>query len=208
MKFRPTLAAFGVGLIAACTVLTAQADADPKKGAVLAYTCHGCHGVPEYKNAYPNYSVPNLGGQHANYIMSALASYAAGDRPHQTMHAQASTLSEQDRADIAAYLHGEPIQPSKEVVGTSPPATQTCVACHGADGASTTTPDYPILAGQYADYIERALHDYKSGKRKNPIMAGIIAGVDEKDFSALAQFFANQKGLCSTKDIRDHGKCP
>jgi cytochrome c553 len=208
MKFRSTLAALGVGLVAACATLSAQADADVKKGAVLAYTCHGCHGVPGYKNAYPNYSVPNLGGQRANYIASALAGYAAGDRPHQTMHAQATTLSEQDRADIASYLEGEPVQPNKEVVGTPPPATQTCVACHGADGASPTTPDYPVLAGQHADYLEQALRDYKSGKRKNPIMAGIIAGVDEKEFPALAEFFANQKGLCSTKEIREQGKCP
>src|SRR5690606_40103550 len=101
------------------------------------------------------------------------------------MHAQASSLSEQDRADIAAYLQGEPIKPSGQVVGTPPPATQTCVACHGADGATTATEDYPILAGQYADYLVQALKDYKSGKRKNPIMAGIITGVDEKDFPAL-----------------------
>ena len=106
------------------------------------------------------------------------------------MHSQAATLSDQDRADIAAYLQSEVVQPSKEVVGTPPPATQTCVACHGADGAKTIGPDYPILAGQYADYIVHALQDYKSGKRKNPIMAGIIAGVDEKDFEAIAEFFA------------------
>jgi cytochrome c553 len=208
MKFRSTLAAFGFGMMAACATLSANADADPKKGEVLAYTCHGCHGVPKYKNAYPNYSVPNLGGQHAKYIVNALNAYAAGERPHQTMHAQAATLSEQDRADVAAFLQGEPIQPNNDVVGTPPPATQTCVACHGADGAKTVMDDYPILAGQYADYIVQALKDYKSGKRKNPIMAGIITGIDEKDFPALAEFFANQKGLCSTKEIRDEGKCP
>jgi cytochrome c553 len=208
MMFRPTLAAVALGMIATGAMSSAFADADTKKGQVLAYTCHGCHGVPKYKNAYPNYSVPNLGGQHPKYIANALAAYAAGDRPHQTMHAQASTLSEQDRADIAAYLQGEPVQPSNQVVGTPPPATQTCVACHGADGAKTVSDDYPILAGQYADYLVQALKDYKSGKRKNPIMAGIITGIDEKDFPALAKFFANQRGLCSTKDIRDEGKCP
>jgi cytochrome c553 len=207
MMFRPTLAALAMGMIATCATSSAFADADAKKGQVLAYTCHGCHGVPKYKNAYPNYSVPNLGGQHPKYIANALAAYAAGERPHQTMHAQAATLSEQDRADIAAYLQGEPIQPSNQVVGTPPPATQTCVACHGADGAKTVSDDYPILAGQYADYLVQALKDYKSGKRKNPIMAGIITGIDEKDFPALAQFFSNQQGLCSTKAIRENGKC-
>ena len=83
----------------------------------------------------------------------------------------------------------------KEVVGTPPPATQTCVACHGADGAKAIAPDYPMLAGQSADYIVHALQDYKSGKRKNPVMAGIISGVDEEDFEALGEFFSQPAGV-------------
>lgn len=211
MKFRPTLWAFGLGVIAAAASVTANADGDAQgdaqRGKTLAYTCHGCHGIPNYKNAYPSYSVPRLGGQHAKYLAVALGEYASGDRPHQTMHAQATTMSEQDRADIAAYLQSDVVQPGTEVVGTPPPATTTCVACHGADGAKTLTDEHPILAGQYADYIVQALHDYKSGKRKNPIMAGIITGVDEKDFEAIAQFFSQQRGLCSTDQIRKHDKC-
>lgn len=208
MKFRPTLAAFGLGVIAACTALSASAEADPKQGEVLAYTCHGCHGVPAYRNAYPNYSVPKLGGQNAEYIVAALAAYASGDRPHQTMHAQAATLNKEDRANIAAYLQtAQAVQSNGQVVGTPPAATQTCVACHGADGAKSVTPDHPVLAGQHADYLLHALKEYKSGKRKNPIMAGIIAGVDEKDFPAIARFFAAQKGLCDTKELRQNGQC-
>jgi cytochrome c553 len=210
MKFRPTLA-FGLGIVAAAAALgvhvSAHAEGDAARGKVLAYTCHGCHGVPNYKNAFPNYSVPKLGGQSAPYLTNALKAYASGDRPHQTMHAQAATLSEQERADIAAYLQSQVVQSGKEVIGTSPPATQTCVACHGADGAKTVAPDYPILAGQYADYIVHALKDYKAGKRKNPIMAGIIGGVDEKEFEGIAQFFSQQRGLCGTDQIRKHGKC-
>ncbi len=52
-----------------------------------------------------------------------------------------------------------------------------------------------------------ALKDYKSGKRKNPIMAGIISGVDEKDFEAIAEFFSNQQALCTTDQVAKHGKC-
>lgn len=207
MKFRPAVAAFGLGVVAALVNVAATAAGDAERGKVLAYTCHGCHGVPNYKNAFPNYSVPKLGGQGAAYIQAALRAYAAGERPHQTMHSQAITLSEQDQADIAAYLQGEMVQPGTEVVGTPPQATQTCVACHGADGAKTIAPEYPILAGQYADYLVQALKDYKSGKRKNPVMAGIAAGVDEKHFEELAQFFSRQPGLCTTEDIREQGKC-
>lgn len=205
-KGRATLALFGVGLLAALSMSSATA-ADAAKGKVLAYTCHGCHGVPDYKNAYPNYRVPKLGGQTEAYLISALNAYASGDRPHPTMHAQAVTLSAEERANIAAFLHGQGPIPNKEVVGTPPPATQTCVACHGADGAKPVAPDYPMLAGQPADYIVQALKDYKSGKRKNPIMAGIISGVDEQDFQALAEFFSRQLAVCYTDQIKKHGKC-
>ena len=202
MSLRAVLFAVGIGM-----AMQAHADGNAERGKVLAYTCHGCHGVPDYKNAFPNYSVPKLGGQNAQYIISALNGYATGDRTHQTMHSQAATLSDQDRADIAAYLQSEVVPPGKQVVGTPPPVTTTCVACHGSNGAKTIGPDYPILASQYPDYIVQALREYKAGKRKNPIMAGIITGIEEKDFQAIADFFGKQPGLCSTDELREHGKC-
>lgn len=209
MKFRSTLLALGFGLAATTlTLTTAYADGETATGKQLAYTCHGCHGVPKYKNAYPSYSVPKLGGQQAAYMVSALKAYASGERPHPTMYSQAATLSDADRAAVGAFLQAEVVQPNKEVIGTPPPSTQTCVACHGADGAKAIAPDYPVLAGQYADYIVQALRDYKTGKRKNAVMAGIITAVDEKDFPAIAQFFSQQPGLCGSEEIREHGKCP
>jgi cytochrome c553 len=204
-RSRPT-AVFGLGLLAALFMSNAGA-ADAAKGKVLAYTCHGCHGVPDYKNAYPVYRVPKLGGQNEAYLLSALNAYANGDRPHPTMHAQAVTLTAEERADIAAFFAADGGLPTKQVVGTPPPATSTCVACHGADGAKTVAPDYPKLAGLPSDYIEHALKDYKSGKRKNPIMAGIISGVEEKDFAAIAEYFSRQQALCTTDQIKDQGKC-
>jgi cytochrome c553 len=189
------------------TAVQVHAEGSAERGKILAYTCHGCHGVPDYKNAFPNYSVPKLGGQNAQYLITALNGYATGDRAHQTMHSQAVTLSDQDRADIAAYLQSEVVQPGKQVVGTPPPVTTTCVACHGSNGAKTIGPEYPILAAQYPDYIVQALREYKAGKRKNPIMAGIIAGIEEKDFQEIADFFGKQPGLCSTDQLRKHGKC-
>lgn len=216
MKFRPTAAALGLALIASGLSVNSLADGNAATGKVLAYTCHGCHGIPNYKNAYPNYSVPKLGGQHFTYLQNALKAYASGERSHPTMRAHASSMSDQDRADIAAFLSSKSgpaaapaaAPPAAEVVGTPPPAAQICASCHGADGATTISDEYPILAGQYRDYILQALGDYKSGKRKNPIMAGIIAGVDPKDFPAIAQFYSQQKRLCSTEKVREHGSCP
>lgn len=80
------------------------AAGDAEKGRMLTYTCQGCHGVEGYKNAYPNYHVPKIGGQSAEYLANALTEYQKGTRKHPTMQAQAQSFSEQDIADIAAFL--------------------------------------------------------------------------------------------------------
>jgi cytochrome c553 len=72
-------------------------------------------------------------------------------------------------------------------------AAQVCVACHGADGNKPSAADQPVLAGQYPDYIVKALRDYKSGKRKNPIMTGFASGLTVQDMEDLAAWFSSQK---------------
>lgn len=72
-------------------------------------------------------------------------------------------------------------------------AEEKCQACHGIDG-NADNPQYPRLAGQYADYMERALAEYKSGTRSNPIMAGFAAGLSEQDQKNVAAWFASQQG--------------
>ena len=84
----------------------AFAAGDAEAGAVKAYTCTGCHGVPGYNNVYPTYKVPMVGGQHAEYIVAALKAYKNGQRDHKTMASQAASLSDQDMADIAAFFAG------------------------------------------------------------------------------------------------------
>ncbi|MBK6333106.1 MAG: cytochrome c [Thermomonas sp.] len=82
----------------------AAVTGDATRGKGLTYTCRGCHGVVGYKNAYPNYHVPKLGGQSPAYLNNALKEYREGKRKHPTMQAQAESFSQQDIADIAAYL--------------------------------------------------------------------------------------------------------
>jgi cytochrome c553 len=72
-------------------------------------------------------------------------------------------------------------------------AAQVCAACHGADGNKPSDPTQPILAGQYYDYLVRALTDYKIGRRNNPIMKGFAAQLSKKDIEDLAAWFAAQK---------------
>jgi len=82
----------------------AAAEGDAQAGAVKAYTCTGCHGIPGYNNVYPTYKVPKLGGQNYEYLVTALHAYQKGERKHSTMQSQASSLSEQDILDISAYF--------------------------------------------------------------------------------------------------------
>ncbi|HET6397006.1 MAG TPA: cytochrome c [Pseudoxanthomonas sp.] len=82
----------------------AAVTGDAEKGRQLTYTCQGCHGLTGYKNAYPSYKVPKIGGQSAEYLAQALHEYRQGKRKHPTMRAQAQSFSDQDIADIAAFL--------------------------------------------------------------------------------------------------------
>lgn len=69
-----------------------------------------------------------------------------------------------------------------------------CAVCHGAEGVSPS-PEFPNLAGQYADYLESAMKHYKNGKRKNPIMQAQVLGLSQKDMMDLAAYFASLRGL-------------
>ena len=72
--------------------------------------------------------------------------------------------------------------------------TTTCQACHGVDGKSIA-PEYPNLAGQYASYMEKALRDYRDGRRTNVIMAPMAAGLSDQDIVDLAAWYSKQDGL-------------
>ena len=99
-----TPAAPAAAMAPAAAPAAATLTGDATRGKGLTYTCRGCHGVTGYKNAYPSYHVPKLGGQSETYLNNALKEYRGGKRKHPTMQAQAESFSEQDIADIAAYL--------------------------------------------------------------------------------------------------------
>ena len=189
-------------LVALGAASAAHAGGDAKLGEQKFYTCLGCHGIESYKNAYPDYNVPRLRHQHAAYIVSALQEYRAGDRPHATMHAQASSLSDQDMADIAAYLQGpEPVKPTPPT-GNPMALVASCAACHGENGLGVDAPlepKPPVLAGQHADYIEQALTAYRNGRRKNVIMAGMAKAIaSDADVKTIAAYFASQPSPLAT----------
>ncbi|QMU61554.1 MAG: c-type cytochrome [Gammaproteobacteria bacterium] len=113
------------------------------------------------------------------FVIAAEPSFASEEESHESSH------------DAAPAKSGSEV------------ATQ-CVACHGEDGNSPT-PNFPRIAGQHADYMFHALMSYKNGDRKNPIMAGIVAALSEKEMKNVAAFYASQNGL-SVVDIDDEDK--
>jgi cytochrome c553 len=187
------------GLLASAPIPAQTLQGNAHHGKQLSYTCLGCHGVEGYKNAYPDYSVPRLKGQHPEYLVAALMAYRNGERSHLTMHDQASTLSDQDIADIAAYFAGKPLVPSPKPDSTHvPPSAALCTSCHGADGVGIV-PTYPTLAGQHQDYLVRALEEYKKGGRKNPVMASMVASVKDSDLAVIAKYFSKLQPSLETE---------
>ena len=192
-------------LLRAALVLGAQAvlaqQPPPAGDAELAHRhktamCIGCHGIPGYRTAFPEvYHVPKIAGQQPVYLINALKAYRSGERSHPSMRGIAESLSDQDMADLAAY-YGVPAgtaQARGDAGSGKAKTAQVCAACHGPDGNRPSAPDQPVLAGQYADYLAKALHDYKTGRRNNPIMKGFAAQLSRQDMEDLAAWFSSQK---------------
>ena len=192
-------AAVAVTCLAASLALSVPASAqsapsgNAARGKTLAYTCLGCHAAEGYKNVQPMYSVPRVNGQSAAYLVAALKGYKSGERSHKTMHAHAASMSDQDMWDMATYLAGNTVKTETvKLTGTAPAAAAVCVACHGNNGVGIA-PDYPILAGQYRDYLVRSLTDYQKGGRKNAVMAAFMGALKPSDIDELAAYYAAQQ---------------
>ena len=203
------LTAFG---LAAAALPAAQAQ-DAKAGEKKAAMCIGCHGIPGYQSSFPEvYKVPMISGQSPQYIISALNAYAKGERKFPTMRSIAVSLSDQDKADLAAYYAGNAgetqkppdqlaVQPSAQVAELLKKGN--CVSCHGANLSKPIDPSYPKLAGQHADYLFYALKAYQTQKnpsvgRSNPIMMGMAAPFSRDDLHALADYIGSLPGELKT----------
>lgn len=90
-------------------------------------------------------------------------------------------------------------------------ATTVCLVCHGVDGNGTepTNPEFPKLAGKQPEYLFKQLKDFKAGKRKNDIMAGMVANLTPEDYANLALYYAGQKpkpGVVKNPSLLELGK--
>jgi cytochrome c553 len=116
------------------------------------------------------------------------------------MTGQASSLSDQDIENVAAYLAS--IGGDTVAAGGSENASfekaEACTACHGKNGVSVNAM-WPTLAGQHEDYLVRALSGYRDGSRNDPVMSAQAALIAEDDVALLAKYFASLDGLETTK---------
>jgi cytochrome c553 len=101
---------FLIAALALCAASGADAAGDAAAGKNKVYQCQGCHGIADWKTAFPEvYRVPKLGGQKPEYIVAALKAYKRGERDFATMRAIVADLTDKDMEDIAAYYGGQPV---------------------------------------------------------------------------------------------------
>ena len=220
-----------MAVLAASAINTSPslAAGDIAKGEALSQTCLGCHGVPGLRNPSPVYRVPMIGGQKAVYLETALKAYKNKTRSHPTMRAQAANLSDENIKDISAYFESlkqesKPFSKSGAAAGEKifneidKDSKVGCVTCHGTggrasideakpDGTSLTEKEAeaiketPSLAGQYDDYLQRVLLDYKSGARVS-IMNGFASNLSKNDIKALSRWLRSKKGILNAPVIK------
>lgn len=195
-KFLPVAILLSGALFAA---QDASADGNAEDGAVLGYSCLGCHGIEGYRNAYPSYRVPRLGGQKPAYLKAALTAYRDGTRKHPTMNAQAASMTDEDIDNVVAWLatYGEAADNVAAEDVAHIEAATACLACHAEAGANVM-PAPPVLSGQHAEYIKQALKQYQDNVRIGSVMNAFAAALTEDDIKAIAEFYSNQDGLTTT----------
>jgi cytochrome c553 len=211
-KFSSTVLAV---IVAAATFssVAQELKGDVKAGESKIAMCIGCHGIIGYQASFPEvYKVPKISGQGQKYIAAALTAYKKGERKHPTMRSIATSLTEQDIADLSAYYsaHGKvegAVVPEAATEATGNVAALltkgACASCHGANFAKPIDPSYPKIAGQYADYLFVALKSYKvegtsSWGRTNGVMGGVAKKFSNAELKELAKYLAAQQGDIKT----------
>lgn len=197
MKFHVVISLIAVFGVAGVS----QAAGDAEAGKTKAQVCFSCHGV---NGISTNPAWPKLAGQHASYIAKQLGDFKAGtERNDPLMMAQVAPLSPQDMEDLAAFFAKQkPSQGSAEEAklargeqiyrgGKSATGVSACMACHGPSGAGNPAAKYPMVSGQHAQYLIKALKDFRSGTRKNDpgkMMQNIAERMTDADIEAVASY--------------------
>jgi len=201
MIYKTLIAVAALSMTLASVSVNAAGNA--KAGEAKAANCAGCHGV---NGNSTNPAWPKLAGQHADYIAKQLADFKAGkSRSEALMISQVSGLSKQDMDDLGAYFAKQTSSQggaSKELAasgeklyrgGNKKKGVAACIACHGPSGAGNPGAKFPKLSGQHAAYVEKAMKDFRSGKRTNDMnkmMQNIAEKMSDKEIKAVASYIS------------------
>lgn len=154
--------------------------------------CATCHGKTGQSN---NEIWPNLAGQKAGYLAQEIRYIRDGVRIEPTMKPFVQSLTDEQIDALAKFYAAQPRAKAKVAKNTSEmPGAHVrarCVSCHGMKG-ETVNELWPNLAGQKATYLLKQLRDYRSGKRKHPIMKVIADELNDEQSKAVAEYYAAQ----------------
>lgn len=179
----------------------AAPKADPAKGqAIATQVCGACHSFDGSRGTPAN---PILQGQHPEYLVKQLHDFKSGARNNAIMKGFATTLSDQDMRDVAAFYTSKTAKPgfatNKDSLllgeriyrgGIADRKIAACAGCHSPNGAGIPV-QYPRIAGQHGEYAEAQLIAFRSGLRANSLqMAGVAAKLNDREIKALADYMA------------------
>ena len=170
------------GLLPAGASLAQDIDAG-RKVAGICRTCHGLDGFARIPIA------PHIGGEPAAYIETQLRAFRDGSREHEMMTVVASSLSDQQIADAAAWYNHFDVTATLPAGKNPHDAPELCSTCHGSNGISEM-PDVPNLAGETNIYLETQLKAFRNGKRSHDIMSPIATELDDKGMQTAADWYS------------------
>ncbi|WP_339858328.1 c-type cytochrome [Thalassospira alkalitolerans] len=164
----------------------ASTNTNTDAGRKVAGICRTCHGL-DGKSRIP--IAPHIGGEPIEYIKSQLHAFRDGRRVHEMMTVVASSLTDQQISDVAAWYNHFEITAVLPTGKTEDDAPELCIACHGTTGLSEI-PDAPNLAGETNIYIETQLKAFQTGKRHHDIMTPIASGLTESEMHAASDWYS------------------
>lgn len=178
------------GLMLAGNGLTSASSAqDVEAGRKVAGMCRTCHGLDGYAKIP---IAPHIGGEPASYLVEQLTAFKTGTRQHEMMSVVASSLSDQQIADVAAWYAAHTASAVLPDAVDAADAPQACVGCHGAAGISELE-TAPNLAAETNIYIDTQLKAFRMGKRQNDIMSGVAADLTDEEIRSYADWYSASK---------------
>jgi cytochrome c553 len=169
---------------------------DAKHGEEVFEVCSGCHLASGIGR--PDGTLPVVAGQHANVLVKQMVDIRTGRRDNPTMYPFAQSMTPQDMADSAAYMHTLKLSPKngkgpgKNVKHGKELYEKDCKSCHGAGGEGDEAKFIPMLTGQHFKYMQRQLDEMRAGKRKNADkdMLKVIKTYGDADIEAVTDYMA------------------